>query len=237
MKHKKVALFAITTACMTLLAPTAFTDGNAGNADVKTDVKSDQKTEVCHVCRVHDGETEAEPVAATAEHEGHTYGFCSEGCRDKFLKDPAAYVPPVLPRPAPVFQAVGVDGQAFSSESLQGKWLLLDFWATWCQPCVVDLPKLTALHDRYEDRGFAVVSVSIDEGDKAPKKVARMIKKRKATHPVYLDSEAAPAWATYQVKVVPTQFLISPEGQIVAQWSGAIDLKVVEAELLRHLDG
>ncbi len=218
----------ITLLALTWLLGTA-PSAVAHDDDHKTEGGVD--TAICHVCRVHEGETDAEKVAATAVHDGHTYGFCSVQCRDKFVKDPVAYLPPVLPRPAPAFQAVDLEGATFSSESLQGKWILLDFWATWCPPCVADLPKLTELHHRYADRGFSVVSVSIDEGEKAAKKVGRMAKKRKAGHPILLDSTASPAWSAYQVRVVPTQFLISPEGQIVAQWSGTIDLAKVEAEV------
>ena len=202
---------------------------------VGTDSASGVDSAVCHVCRVHEGEEEPEEVVATAEHAGHSYGFCSVECRDKFVEEPIAYLPPVFPRPAPPFEALDLAGATVSSELIAGQWTLLDFWATWCLPCVGDLPKLTALHERYSDQGFAVVSISIDEGKKAAKKVARMIKKRKATHPVYLDSESAPAWAAYNVKVVPAQFLINPEGQIVAQWSGAIDLAEVEGEIGRFL--
>jgi thiol-disulfide isomerase/thioredoxin len=198
---------------------------------------SSLETAVCNVCRVHEGETEPEAVMATAEHGGQTYGFCSAECRDKFLEEPTAYLPPVLPRPSPPFEALDLEGAAFSSQSLQGQWTLLDFWATWCQPCIADLPKLTALHERYSERGFAVVSLSIDEGKGAAKKVARMIKRQKAAHPVYLDSGTAPAWSAFNVRVVPTQFLISPEGQIVAQWSGSIDLQEVEDELTKALGG
>ncbi|MEO1366218.1 MAG: TlpA disulfide reductase family protein, partial [Acidobacteriota bacterium] len=88
---------------------------------------------------------------------------------------------------------------------------------------------------RYADRGFAVAGLSIDDGPRAAKDVARMMKRRRATHPVFLDVEAAPAAEAYGVTFVPFQFLISPEGQIVAQWSGKIDLAVVEAEVRRGL--
>ena len=188
---------------------------------------------VCSVCRVHEGETEPEEVQATAEHDGTVHGFCSVACRDKFVENPTAYLPPVFPRPAPAFAARGLDGTEFSSESLDGRVVLLDFWATWCPPCIQDLPELTALHERYADRGLSVVGISIDDGDDAGKKVARMIKKRKARHPIYLDSVDAPAWSAFQVAVVPSQFLINADGEIVAQWSGKIDLEVVEAEILK----
>lgn len=200
-----------------------------------TPMSADMDPTLCHVCRVHDGEDRVEEVVATAMFQGEIHGFCSVGCRDKFVESPVPYLPPVLPRPAPSFTALGTDGEAFSSESLRGQWTLLDFWATWCPPCVEDLPELTALHQRYAERGFAVVGISIDEDPKAAKKVERMMKRRKASHPVYLDSETAPGWVAYNVRSVPAQFLVSPEGQIVAQWSGAIDLEVVESEIVRVL--
>ena len=190
---------------------------------------------VCPVCRVHEGETESEQVQASADYKGHSYGFCSVKCRDSFLEAPEAYVPPVLPRPAPPFVVRDLEGANFSSEELRGRTVLLDFWATWCPPCVTDLPKLTSLHERYAEKGFAVVSISIDEGDSAAKKVARMVKKRQATHPVYLDATESPAWSDYLVRVVPAQFLIDAAGRIVAQWSGKVDLEEVEAEIIRLL--
>ncbi len=191
---------------------------------------------VCHVCRVHEGETEAETVVASADHDGHSYGFCSTDCRDKFLEAPASYVPPVFPRPAPAFVVRDLEGGDLASATLEGRTILLDFWATWCPPCIADLPKLSALHHRYEDAGLTVMSVSIDEGKDTTKKVARMIKKRKATHPIYLDSTESPAWAAYLVRSVPAQFLIDADGHIVAQWLGKVDLEDVETEIARLLD-
>ena len=190
---------------------------------------------LCPVCRVHEGEDEAEPVVASADFDGQTYGFCSTECRDTFLEAPESYLPPVFPRPAPAFVVRDLEGAEFASEALRGRTVLLDFWATWCPPCVADLPLLSRLHERYAADGLTVVSVSIDEGD-AARKVARMVRKRKATHPIYLDSGDSPAWAAYRVRAVPTQFLVDAEGQVVAQWSGKIDLEVVEAEIVRRLE-
>lgn len=165
-------------------APSAFVHASDGAHDHAAE--DGQVFATCHVCRLHDGETEAELVVATFEFDGATYGFCSEGCRDRFAEDPVTYVPQALPRPAPAFTVVDLAGESFSSEALAGQWTLLDFWATWCPPCVADLPKLSAMHDRYADRGFAVVGISIDEGRRVDRKVARMMKRRGASHPVYL---------------------------------------------------
>ena len=214
-----------------LILSLAAGSATADDGAVATEAVASDETAICQVCRVHEGETDAEPVIASAEYEGKTYGFCSTKCRDTFLEAPASYLPPVLPRPAPAFLVRGLDGAEVSSDAFRGKTVLLDFWATWCQPCVDDLPGLTALHERYAEDGVVVVSVSIDEGDSAARKVRRMVKRRDARHPVYLDATDTPAWASYLVRVVPTQFLIDADGRIVAQWSGKSDLDQVRAEI------
>jgi thiol-disulfide isomerase/thioredoxin len=220
--------------CALLLALCTIVSFVALAATVTAEVATEEA--ICPVCRVHEGETEAEVVEASADYKGHTYGFCSTKCRDTFLEAPEGYLPPVFPRPAASFVVHDLEGANFSSEELQGRVVLLDFWATWCQPCVDDLPRLTQLHERHKESGLTVLSVSIDEGKNATKKIARMMKKRKATHPVYLDSADSTAWAAYNVRVVPAQFLIDAEGNIVAQWSGKTDLDLVEAEITRLLE-
>ena len=138
-------------------------------------------------------------------------------------------------RPAPDFVVRDLEGAEVSSDTFRGKTVLLDFWATWCQRCVDDLPRLTRLHERYAEDDVVVLSVSIDEGGSAARKVKRMVKRRDARHPVYLDATDTPAWASYLVRVVPSQFLLDAEGQIVAQWSGKSDLDKVAAEIDRLL--
>ena len=197
-------------------------------ADVK------QEKALCRVCEIHDGETEKEDIVASLEYEGLFYGFCSDGCRDKFLDFPEAYAKPVFPRPAPSFQAVDFEGKEVSSEEFKGRIVLLDFWATWCPPCVQDLPELSRLHKKYEEQGVTVLGLSIDEADGAARKVSRMLQRKKASHPVLLDTSDSPAWAAYHVRAVPAQFLIDGDGQIVRQWLGTTDLEEVE-EAIREL--
>ncbi|MCH9651956.1 MAG: redoxin domain-containing protein [Deltaproteobacteria bacterium] len=190
---------------------------------------------ICPVCRVHEGETELEEILATSQFGGDTYGFCSEGCRESFEELPQAYIPPVFPRPAPAFSARSLEGEIVSTEGLQGKLTLVDFWATWCLPCVKDLPKLSSLDARYRKDGFQVMGISIDEGEQGAKKVQKMIRKKKAGHSIYMDSEEDSAWVAFQVRVVPSQFLVDEQGSIIAQWTGAIDLEEVENAIVEHL--
>ena len=176
------------------------------------------KRDVCAVCRVTEGKAEEEPVKAVRAHEGQDYGFCSEKCARAFDADPAAYVPPTLPRSAPTFALAALDGTQLSNASLKGKVVLLDFWATWCAPCRKSMPELEALHRKYADRGFAVVGIAIDEG--GPAKVKKVVGSKKITYPIAMDSQKQPAWESFRVKAVPAAFLIDREGRIVAQWTG-----------------
>src|SRR5262245_15482187 len=119
---------------------------------------------LCTVCHVKEGTSEAESVRAERTHEGVRYAFCSEKCAKEFTADPAAYVAPVFPRPAPALPPADLAGQALTWDSLKGTVVLVDFWATWCAPCRKSMPDLQALHDKYKLQGFRVVGVSIDEG-------------------------------------------------------------------------
>jgi thiol-disulfide isomerase/thioredoxin len=174
---------------------------------------------ICLVCKVKHGEAEEEPVKAVRTHAGKEYGFCSEKCAQEFEADPAAYVPADFPRPVPTFAVTELGGQSISPASLAGKVVLLDFWATWCAPCRKSMPELQALHDKYKERGFTVIGISIDEG--GPAKVKKYVRSKKITYPIAMDSEKDPAWEAFKVKAVPAAFLLDREGRLVAQWTGA----------------
>lgn len=177
------------------------------------------KMAMCRVCVVNHGEGAPEEVKATRTHQDKEYGFCSEKCAQLFDADPAAYVEPEFPRPAPPFEVRELSGKAITSESLKGKVVLLDFWATWCKPCIKSMPELQSLHDRYAARGLVVLGVSIDVGGTA--KVKKHLAAKKFTYPIAMDSEKQPAWEAYGVKAVPAAFLLDREGRIVAQWTGS----------------
>lgn len=106
-----------------------------------------------------------------------------------------------------------------------GKVVLVDFWATWCDPCAAEIPELNALHRKLESKGFSVLGVSMDEeGDKA---VLRFKTKRPISYPVILNNgERAPAgWST---PGFPTAYLIGRDGMVARRWFGAKDMAEVE---------
>ena len=190
------------------------------------------KQGICVVCQVRSGESEPEDIKATRTHEGKEYGFCSLKCAQAFDADPAAFVPPTLPRSAPGFSLTDLSGKRVSNASLKGKVVLLDFWATWCPPCVKSMPELQSLHAKYASRGFQVVGVSIDEGATAAAKVKKFIGAKRITYPIAIDSGKSAAWEAFRVKAVPAAYLLDREGRIVAQWTGApADMAQLEAKL------
>ena len=91
--------------------------------------------------------------------------------------------------------------------------VLLDFWATWCKPCVAALPELESLQRRYRARGLTVVGISID-GPRNFARVRPFIARLGLTFPVALDEDGSLQQA-YQVRAAPTSFLIDRGGEIV----------------------
>jgi peroxiredoxin len=190
---------------------------------------------LCVVCALKDGETEFEKVKAHSEHAGKAYYFCSAGCKEEFDADPAGYLPPELPRPAPKMVVETLAGESVSLQDYEGQWVLLDFWATWCTPCVKMMPKLQKLYEAYADAGLVVLGVSIDDDKARIKKIKRFVDKVDVSYPIFSDAKEQPAWDAFSVKVLPTAFLIDPNGQIVAQWIGKIDHKLVEEEVATRM--
>jgi len=190
---------------------------------------------LCIVCALKSGENELEKVRAHSEHEGETYYFCSEGCKEEFDADPAGYAAPQFPRPAPAIVVETLAGEDMALEDYRGQWVLLDFWATWCKPCVEMMPQLQKLSANHADKGLVVLGVAIDEDKNRIKKIERFVDKVGVSYPIFSDAKENPAWHMFKVKVLPTLFLIDREGQIVAQWIGKVDHKKVASEVASRM--
>ncbi len=187
---------------------------------------------ICLICSTG-GDSEAEKPAGAVTYKGKTYYFCNSGEIKKFLKDPEIYIPAVLPRPAPSFTLKTPSGDSISLESLKSKVILIDFWATWCKPCVAGMPDIQKIHEKYQSKGLIVLGISIDED--GTKKVSPFLTKSKTkfTYPILLDPTGA-TWKSWGVKIIPFVALVK-DGQILAQWSGTPDPKAIEKAIVERL--
>jgi thiol-disulfide isomerase/thioredoxin len=119
-------------------------------------------------------------------------------------------------REAPTFQGVSLDGKAYSLDSLKGKTVLLDFWASWCGPCKNSMPTLEKLHTDYQGQGLVVLGVDVGETRTT---VENFLKTKGMPYPVIMGDESGIP-AAYGATVLPTFVLIGPDGKIAAHQFG-----------------
>jgi thiol-disulfide isomerase/thioredoxin len=117
---------------------------------------------------------------------------------------------------APAFKAVSLDGKAYSLDSLRGKPVLLDFWASWCGPCIQSMPTLEKLRRSYESQGLVVLAVDVGETRET---VEKFLKSKQVAYPVIMGNESGMPEA-YSVTVYPTFVFIGADGKIAAHQFG-----------------
>lgn len=114
------------------------------------------------------------------------------------------------------------DGTPFSLDDLRGQYVLIDFWGSWCGPCRASHPQLVRLYRHYQDQlfadaqGFEIVSVGIE---KSPENWKSAIRSDSLSWPYHLmetSSFDSPQAKAFNVKQIPTKFLVNPEGTIIA---------------------
>jgi peroxiredoxin len=120
---------------------------------------------------------------------------------------------------APDFTLSNLDGKdVVLSELLQKGPVIVDFWATWCKPCLKAFPGLQEILDTYRERGLSIVAVSVDS-PKSRSRVAPLIKSKKYTFEVLLDTQGRVA-KKYNAFMLPRTVLLNPEGEIVFAATG-----------------
>jgi cytochrome c biogenesis protein CcmG/thiol:disulfide interchange protein DsbE len=128
------------------------------------------------------------------------------------------------------FTVKDVDGKSVSLSSFKGKVVLLDFWATWCAPCQVEIPWFVEFQNKYKDRGFAVVGISVDD---TPDQLKPFVSKFKMNYPVLvglgedaLQEAYGPLWG------LPTTYLIDRSGRLCRKHMGLVKKDDLEKQIL-----
>jgi peroxiredoxin len=132
---------------------------------------------------------------------------------------------------APLFKMNDVDGKPVSLESLKGKLVLLEFWASWCSPCRAENPNLKKQYELYKSKGFEILAVSLDK-DKAKWKEAIAQDGLPWLHVSDLKGWGNEAGALYGITAVPAGFLIDTDGKIIGNDLRGEKLNKKLAELL-----
>jgi peroxiredoxin len=132
----------------------------------------------------------------------------------------------------PDFDEKDLQDKAVSISKYKGKLVLVDFWATWCPPCVASVPEVQKVYNKYHDKGFEVVGISLDEDKDA---LEKFVKQRKLPWSQHFDGARFDGKLAkkYGVNVAPTTYLIGRDGKIIKLLTPADDLEKEVAKALK----
>ena len=108
-----------------------------------------------------------------------------------------------------------LDGQDFKMTEAKGKVVFLNFWATWCPPCVAEMPSIQRLHEKLKDDGIVFVCISSEEASK----INQFVREKGFTFPIYTMRGAPPA--IFKTRGIPSTFILSPDGKIAFKHVGS----------------
>ena len=103
-------------------------------------------------------------------------------------------------------------GATFRLADQRGKVVMVNFWATWCPPCLEEMPAMERLYRKHKDAGFTLVAISVDAD---PKKVTPFVSEHKLTMPIGVDPKMDLA-STYGVRALPSSFIVGRDGNLAA---------------------
>jgi len=126
---------------------------------------------------------------------------------------------------APDFELTSLDGKPVKLSSLRGQAVLLNFWATWCGPCKIEIPWLVDLQKKYGPQGLQILGISMDDGGKDA--VEKFTKQMDINYPVAIGNEKV-ADAYGGVQALPTSFYVGRDGKVVARGFGLVSRSEME---------
>ncbi|WP_400191610.1 TlpA family protein disulfide reductase [Hymenobacter sp. B81] len=116
-----------------------------------------------------------------------------------------------------------LDGRATSLSALQGKVVFVNLWASWCPPCVAEMPGIQALYQKMDPKKVAFVMISLDQN---PAKAQALLTRQGYTFPVYFSTGPLPA--PFDSNTIPSTVILGPDGQVAARHDGMADYDTPE---------
>ncbi len=148
-------------------------------------------------------------------------GFTMAGCSSNSTT-------PTVGNPAPDFQFYNPEEEPISLSDLRGKPVMLNFWATWCGPCVSEMPYIQQVYEEWSARGLVLLAINIGE---TSSQVEEFLQNHNLSVPVLLDTRQVIA-QKYSIRAIPTTFFIDKDGIIQAMKVGPFPNKeAIESEL------
>lgn len=126
------------------------------------------------------------------------------------------------------------NGVEYRLSDYRGKWVVMNFWATWCPPCLEEMPELAKFHAKHKDKDAVVWGVSFED---VPKDLLdEFLKKVSVNYPILGIGQ--PAYTPFgSVRVLPTTFFIGPDGRFAFKHEGTLTAEAIESMIAEHLGG
>ena len=122
------------------------------------------------------------------------------------------------------YRFTDVNGETVDIADYRGKWVVVNYWATWCPPCLKEIPELVHFHEEHKAETAVVVGFNMEE--KSPQVLSRFIEENMMTYPVVPMSEEMPLFG--DVPGLPTTYLLDPAGKPVAMQVGEVTAEMLE---------
>lgn len=134
--------------------------------------------------------------------------------------------------PAPTWTMPDLEGRPVASTNFLGRVVVLNFWATWCPPCLRELPELRAFHQAHEARGAVVIGAATDDGGAA--KVKPFVERNRLNYPILVAGPEVQQ--TFAVTSLPSTWIIGRDGRVAARYLGALTREELERVVAPLLD-
>ena len=130
------------------------------------------------------------------------------------------------------FELQDLDGKTHKLSDYRGKWVVVNYWATWCPPCLEEMPELEMFHNNHKDKDAVVLGVNLEKIDK--KKLRSFVERQFISYPV-LRANPSVHNELGNVRAMPTSYLVTPEGEVIARQVGTLTASDLE-NFIRHYD-
>lgn len=123
------------------------------------------------------------------------------------------------------FSLTGLDGRQHRLSDYRGKWVVVNYWATWCPPCLEEMPELVHFHERHKEKDAVVLGVNMEDIPAAELK--RFVEENMVTYPILRSRSGMTALGP--IPGLPTTYLVAPDGSVTASKLGALTAQDIEA--------